>query len=237
MSPDHEGGERLPPQSRDAERCVLGSMLRDNGVMGDVLQILREENFYVDAHQKIFKAITSLYDRGHPVDLVVLAELLREQKQIEDIGGYGYLGELWEAAPTAANAEYYARIVRDKALVRHLIHAGTEILRDAYDQALPAEELLEGAERKILDIAQLGITGQTYTLDQALKEAYDRIDLRQQRDQMSVSGIPTGFIDLDDKTAGLQNSELIILAARPSVGKTAFAGCIARHVAVDVEQP
>src|SRR4029077_19086231 len=171
MSPDQGGGDRLPPQSRDAERSVLGSMLRDNGVIGDVVQIVREENFYLDAHQKIFKAITSLYDRGSPVDAVMLAELLREQKQIEDIRGYGYLGDLWDAAPTAANAEYYARIVRDKALVRHLIHASTEILRDSYDQVASADELLEGAERRILDIAQMGITGQTFTLEEALREA------------------------------------------------------------------
>src|SRR5438132_13826353 len=130
--------------------------------------------------------------------------MLKDQKQIEDIGGYAYLGELWDAAPTAANAEYYARIVRDKALVRHLIHAGTEVLRDAYDQVMPADELLESAERKILDIAQMGITGQTITLQNALREAYDRIDTRGQRGQASVSGLPTGVIDLDEKTAGLQ---------------------------------
>src|SRR6516164_237029 len=237
MPADQGGADRLPPQSREAERCVLGSMLRDNGVIGDVLQVIRAENFYADAHQKTFNAITSLYDRGHPVDLVMLAELLKEQKHIEDVGGYAYLGELWDAAPTAANAEYYARIVRDKAIVRHLIHASTEVLRDAYDQAMPADELLESAERKILDIAQMGITGQTYTLQQALSEAYDRIDARQQHDQTSISGLPTGFIGLDDKTAGLQNSELVILAARPSVGKTALAINIARHAAVDCEKP
>jgi replicative DNA helicase len=212
-------------------------MLRDNGVIGDVLQILREDTFYADAHQKIFKAIVSLYDKGHPVDLVVLAEVLKELKYIEDVGGYAYLGELWDAAPTAANAEYYAKIVRDKAIVRNLIHAGNEILRDSYDQAMPAEELLEGAERKILDIAQLGITGQTYTLSDALKEAYDRIDTRQQHDQLSISGLATGFIDLDNITAGLQNSELIILAARPSVGKTAMALSLARHVIIEENQP
>src|SRR5438094_9204752 len=167
MSPEQGGSERLPPQSRDAERSVLGSMLRENSVIGDVLQIIREENFYLDAHQKVFRAITTLYERGLPIDLVVLAEHLKEQKHIEDVGGYGYLGELWDAAPTAANAEYYARIVRDKALVRHLIHAGTEVLRDAYDQAMPADELLEQRERKILDIAQMGIIGQTVTLQDA----------------------------------------------------------------------
>src|ERR671937_1170910 len=105
MPTDQGGPDRLPPQSREAERSVLGSMLRDNGVIGDVLQIVREENFYLDAHRKIYKGIVTLYDRGQPVDLVMLAELLKEQKQIEDVGGYPFLGELWDAAPTAANAE------------------------------------------------------------------------------------------------------------------------------------
>jgi replicative DNA helicase len=237
MPTDQGGPERLPPQSREAERCVLGSMLRDTGVIGDVLQIIKEENFYADAHRKIYQAIVTLYEKGHPVDLVLLADVLKDHKQIEDVGGYPYLAELWDAAPTAANAEYYARIVRDKAIVRNLIHAGTEILRDAYDQAVPADELLEGAERKILDIAQMGVTGQTYTLGQALSEAYDRIDTRNQRDHMSISGLPTGYIDLDDKTAGLQNSELVIIAARPSVGKTAFAINIIRHIAVEEHHP
>jgi replicative DNA helicase len=237
MSPDHGGPDRLPPQSKEAEQCVLGSMLRDNVVIGDILQIIRPDNFYLDAHQKICQAITGLYDQGHPVDLVVLAEELKNRKHIEDIGGYGYLGQLWDAAPTAANAEYYARIVRDKAIIRHLIHSSNEILRDAYDQAMPADELLESAERKVLDIAEMGITGQTFTLAQALTEAYDRIDTRQQNDQTSISGLPTGFIDLDEKTAGLQNSELVIMAARPSHGKTALAMNIARHVAVEDGQP
>jgi replicative DNA helicase len=237
MPPDQDGLERLPPQSRDAERCVLGSMLRDNGAIGDVLQIVREENFYLDAHQKVFEGITALYDKGQPVDLVILAEWLREQKLIEDVGGYGYLADLWDAAPTAANAEYYAKIVRDKAIIRHLIHASTEILRDSYDQAMPADELLEMAERKVLDIAQMGITGQTFTLEQAVNEAYNRIDTRHQQDQWAISGLPTGFVDLDEKTAGLQNSELIIVAARPSVGKTAFALNLARHVAVEDNRP
>src|SRR5438105_15827244 len=174
MPPPPAEGDRLPPQSPEAERSVLGSMLRDNEVIGDVILILgRPEYFYADAHRKIHQAIISLYEKGHPVDVVVLAEELKQRGQIEDIGGYGYLGKLWDAAPTAANAEYYARIVRDKALVRHLIHASTEILRDSYDQAMPADELLEMAERRVLDIAEMGITGQTTTLEQAVNEAYD----------------------------------------------------------------
>jgi len=223
--------ERTTPHSRDAERCLLGSLLRDNAFIGDIVQLIRTENFYFDAHQKIWQGITALYDKANPVDLITLAEWLREQKFVEDVGGYAYLGELWESAPTAANAEYYARIVREKAIMRNLIHAGTEILRDAYDQALPAEELLEASERKILDVAQIGITGQTMTLTEALGEAFDRIDARSQKDY-SESGLPTGYVDIDEMTAGLHNNELIILAARPSVGKTAMALNIVRNIVV-----
>ncbi len=238
MAPEQVGTERLPPQSREAERSVLGSMLRDNSVISVVVQFLRTEDFYADAHQKIYQAIVSLHDKsGQPVDLVLLAEELKQRGQVEDVGGYAYLGELWDAAPTAANAEYYARIVRDRALVRNLIHAGTEILRDAYDQAQPADELLEQAERKILDVAQMGITGQTYTLEEALAQAYDRIDTRNTGEAMSISGLSTGYTDLNEITAGLQDSELVIVAARPSVGKTSFALNLARNIAVDEGQP
>jgi replicative DNA helicase len=237
MSVDPNGVDRVPPQSKEAERCVLGSMLRDNSIIGDVLQVIREENFYSDAHQKIYRGITGLYDRGHPVDTVLLADWLKQQNLIEDIGGYVYLGELWDAAPTAANAQHYARIVRDKAILRNLIHASNEILRDAHDHIMPAEELLDAAERKVLDIAQMGITGQTFTLEQAMSEAYNRIDLRQQQELGSTSGLATGYVDLDEKTAGLQNSELIIIAARPSVGKTAFALNLVRHIAVEEGRP
>ncbi len=234
-----EGSERLPPQNLDAERSVLGSMLRDNQVVGDVVNVLQHaEHFYTDAHQKIFKGITTLYiDRGQPADLVTLAEYLKQEKQIEDVGGYPYLAELWDAAPTAANAEFYAKIVREKGMIRALIHASNEILRDAYDQAQPAEELLGSAEQKIFDIANKGVAGQTFSLHDVLAEAYDRIDTRLQKGHQTVSGLPTGFVDLDEKTAGLHNSELVILAARPSVGKTAYALNIARHIAVEEGQP
>jgi replicative DNA helicase len=224
---------RLPPQSREAERCVLGSMLRDNMVVSDVVNLVSRDNFYVDAHQKVFDAITRLHNDGLPVDLVVLAEYLTAHKQIEDVGGYAYLAELWDASPTAANAEYYAKIVRDKAIIRSLIHAGNEILRDAYDNVGAAEEMLEAAERKILDIAQSGIIGQTTTLDEAMKEAYDRIDARANK-EFAHTGVMTGYTDLDELTAGLHNNELVLLAARPSVGKTAFALNLIRHVILGV---
>jgi replicative DNA helicase len=232
MSPETIGPDRLPPQNLDAERSVLGSMLRDNDVIDVVTQLITAESFYLDAHRKIFQAISDLRDKGgQPVDLVILAEELIKRNQMEDVGRAPYLAELWDAAPTAANAEYYAKIVRDKAIVRSLIHAGTEILRDAYQQNQPAEELLEGAERKILDVAQVGVTGQTITLEQAIAETYRRIDDRASGKQQA-GGLPTGFADLDEITAGLHDGELIIIAARPSVGKTSFALGITRNIIV-----
>ncbi len=232
------GSERLPPHNPDAERSVLGAMLHDNGVIGDVAQVLRAEHFYAFSHQKIYDGITRLYvEKGHPADLVTLAEILKEQRLIEEIGGYRYLAEIFDAAPSPANAEYYAKIVRDKAIVRNLIHACTDIQRDSQDQVMPADELLDNAERRILEIAEMGLTGNTVTLKDALKEAYDRIDSRAGKTEMSASGLPSGYIDLDNLTAGLQNSELVIIAARPSVGKTSFALNIVRHVVVEERQP
>jgi len=237
MSPDIPGADRLPPQSRDAERCVLGSMLRDNICIHDVVTVVRDESFYFDAHQKIFKTIKEIYDSGNPVDLVILANKLNELKLLEDAGGYQYLYDLWDAAPTAANAEYYAQIVRDKGIVRALIHASNEILRDAYDQGQPADELLARAEREVLDIAEKGVTGTTSTLQDAIGLAFNRMDARAKGGYSDVSGIPTGYVDLDHLTAGLQNNELIILAARPSVGKTAMALNIIRHIVIEEKIP
>ncbi len=237
MPPEAIGPDRLPPQNLDAERSVLGSMLRDNDVIDVVAQLITAESFYLDAHRKIFQTILDLRDKGgQPVDLVILAEELIKRGQLEDIGRAAYLAELWDAAPTAANAEYYAKIVRDKAIIRSLIHASTEILRDAYEQNQPAEELLESAERKVLDVAQMGITGQTITLQEAIAETYRRIDDRASG-KLQAGGLSTGFADLNEITAGLHDGELIIIAARPSVGKTAFSLSLVRNIIVEEQEP
>ncbi len=205
MAEDKNTSDRLPPQNLDAERSVLGSLLRDNKRIDDVVPILHVDHFYADAHRKIYDAIRHLYDNTQRVDTVLLAEELMRRGHIEDIGGYGYLAELWDSAPIAANAEYYAKIVHEKALLRRLIHSTTEILRDAYDQALPIKELVEIAERKILDVSDLGATGEAVTLADALAKAYDRIDDRNRGETMSMSGLATGFTDLDELASGLQN--------------------------------
>lgn len=230
--------DRLPPHNKEAERSVLGSMLRDNGIIGDVVQIVSAQDFYLDAHRKLFAAAVELYDAGRPVDAVTVADVLHQRKQVEDIGGYVYLAELLDAAPTAANAVHYAGLVREKAILRDLVHVGTEIARDAYDGTMPAADLLEQAERKVLDIAQVGAAGQTVTAAQAVGAAFDAIDARTNRDRAAAdAGVPSGLQDLDDLCGGLQPSELVVAAARPSVGKTALALSVARHVAVQLGLP
>ena len=200
-----------------------------------VQQVIRADNFYFDAHQKIFQAICELADEHQPLDLVMLHERLKKNKQLEDVGGVMYLTELWESVPTGANAEYHSKIVRDTAMVRSLIHAGTEILRDAFDRTQSADELVSQAERKIMDIAKAGMVGETFTLSETIHESLARIDSRVGRDtsDLSISGLPTGYHDLDQILAGLHNSELAIIAARPSVGKTAFALNVVRRVVTE----
>ena len=238
MSQEPSVMDRLPPHNRDAERSLLGSMLRDNHSINDVVHLVRADHFYVFAHQKIYEAITKLNDdSGKPADIVTVAEFLAQQKLMDEIGGPAYLAELWDAAPSAAHYRQYAEIVRQKAIVRNIIHACNDLQSEAYDQTQPAQELLDSAERRILEIAEMGLTGDTITLHDALQEAWHRLDQRKKQGENEFSGIPTGYLDLDNLTAGFQNSELIVLAARPSVGKTAFALNIARHVVVEENMP
>jgi replicative DNA helicase len=239
MPGDYSDVDHLPPHNREAERSILGSMLRDNRIIPEVVQKVRAEDFYVFGHQKIFEGITTLaVEKGKEVDVITVDDWLAEKKFLEDAGGHAYLVDLWDAAPgSAGSALHHADIVRQKAIVRHLIHACNEVAQQAYDQSMPATEMLDAAERRIFEIAEMGITGDTKTLQEAIGEAYVRLDQRKQRGDGEYSGIPTGYVDLDSLTAGLQNSELIIVAARPSVGKTSFALNVARHIVVDERLP
>ena len=238
MSQDGDLERRLPPHDREAERGLLGSMLRDNELVGDIVHLIKAEHFYSYAHQELFKAITTLsVDRGIPADPVTLGNYLNENQLTEDVGGVRTIIELWDGAPSAANAVHYAEIIRQKAIVRNLIRTCTELQTEANEASRPAQELLDTAERRILEIAEMGVTGETKTLREAVEEAYERLGARQTRGVTEYSGIPTGYSSLDQLTAGMQNSELIILAARPSVGKTAFALNILRHIVVDEGLP
>src|SRR6516162_1340388 len=213
MYPDPSVMDRLPPHNRDAERSLLSSMLRDNNVIPEAVNLVKAEHFYVFGHQKIFEAITKLNDDANkPADIVTIAEWLTQAKLMEEIGGPGYLADLWDCAPSAAHYRQYAEIIRQKAIIRNLIHACNELHNEALDPTQPVEELLDSAERRILEIAEMGITGNTTTLHEAIAQAYDRLNERKGRAAHELSGIPSGYIDLDELTAGFQNSELIILA-------------------------
>lgn len=238
--PRDAGSDRLPPQNIEAEISVLGAMLLDGNVIDDVVQIVSTECFFRDAHQKIYSTIEELYRASKSVDPLILREELKRRGFLEAIGKgeltTEYIGTLLETVPSAAHATYYARIVREKAIARRLILTANEILRQAFDETDVGDELLADAERRIFDIAQNRVTSETHKLSEVLTEAFDRIDDRASRGGQVLSGIGTGLIELDELTNGLQESEMIVLAARPSVGKTALAMNIAEHVAVELNQ-
>lgn len=225
-----------PPTSEDAEISVLGAMLLDNNVIDLVVQILNKDSFYKNAHKKIFQTIVDLYNKEHAVDLVILKEELSKGGLLEEVGGITYLIEIEESVPMAANVEYYAKIVREKAIKRNLIDAAIKIQKDACDDILDSDELLDKAERNIFEITQKKYLKQANRLYDVLKDTFDRIDDLHDR-KNRLTGLSTGFYELDDMTCGLQPSELIIIAARPSMGKTSLALNILEHIGVVLKKP
>ncbi len=224
--------DRLPPQNLEAEQGVLGGILLDNEVLHEVIPILKVEDFYRDNHQIIFRSIRELYDQGKPVDLIILSEELRRREELERVGGDEILVQLVTSVPHAANARYHAEIVRAKALVRNLIQSANDIIRTGYADNLTANEQLQAAERRIFEIAEEQVSGETVEIKDVVTQAMARISARAEA-KHPISGVPTGYYELDDMTSGFQGAQLIILAARPSMGKTAIALNICEHVAVD----
>jgi replicative DNA helicase len=229
--------DRLPPQHLEAERGVLGSILLDNEVMHDIVVFLRAEDFYRDAHQVLYAAIRDLYDKNKGIDAVTLVEELKLRGQFEQIGGDDTLTEIVSSVPHAANGKYYAEIVKQKATNRQLIEGATEIIRDGYSNQFTAQELLESAERKIFSIAEDQIRGETLELKDVVKQAMDLIAVRADSGGHAVTGLATGLIDLDDITGGFHPGQLIIVAARPSMGKTALALNICDHAGINIKVP
>jgi len=222
--------ERVAPQNIDAEKGVLGSILLDPNACDELASILRKpEEFYSYAHQVMFKHLVEMHNDGKGMDVTLLAERLNAAGDMESIGGTDYLIEVVNSVPTAANAQYYAQIVRDKAMLRAMINASTEILRDAYDASQETRELLSRAEERIFAILETNASGELVAMQDVLHEALDRIDRRLHK---GIGGMSTGFTDLDRMTGGLHESELVIIAARPSMGKTALATNLADHVSI-----
>jgi replicative DNA helicase len=223
--------DRLPPQNIEAEQAVIGAIFLEPTALTLASEILIPEDFYRAAHQKIFNAMLKLNDTGKAVDLITVTEELAATKVLEDIGGVSYLSEVAGSVPTAANIEYYANIVGEKALLRKLIRTATGIAQDGYTREDEVESLLSEAEKSIMEVAQRRNAGAFHNIKDVLVRTYDNIETLHQRTG-DVTGIPTGFAELDRMTAGFQRNDLIIVGARPSVGKTAFALNIAQNVAV-----
>ncbi len=227
---------RSMPESLAAEAAVLGSMIVDPRCIGDVIETLDRNAFYHSEHQMLFDAIISLYEknRGEGIDGVLVRDELERRNQMEAIGGPEYLRRVIETVPSSANVQYYADIVREKMLLRETICAATEILNDAYDESGAAGEKLDEAERKIFAVTDKRITNSAVALKDLVTRAYELIE---RREGTHVTGLPTGYYELDDKTCGLQNGEMIIIAGRPSMGKTALALNIAEHVGIIEKMP
>ena len=234
----NEMGGKIPPHSMDAEIAVLGSMLLDRAAIPKVIEILKAEAFYKDAHKTIFVAIMELFNRAISVDITTLNEELRRLGSLESIGGTYYIIELTSQVPTAANVEYYARIVQERFIKRSLIQTAGEILVSSYDETTDALEEVDKAEAKIFEIAEQRIGKSFMSMKEIAHETFSMIMKNNaQGGQSGITGIPSGFAKLDDMLGGFQNSDLVIIAARPSMGKTALALSIARNVAVEYKQP
>lgn len=228
--------EKIPPQSREAETSVLGAMLMEESALVRALEILKPFYFYEDAHQKIFTAGQSLFEKNQAVDLVTVAEELKKRKQLEEVGGASYLAQLTASVPTAVNLEHYAEIVKEKALLRHLISTATQILQETYEPESEVNTLLDRAEQRIFEISQHQIEGKFIPLKEVIRTSIETIDQLYQRKE-HVTGLATGFKEFDSKTAGLQPSDLIVVAGRPSMGKSAFVTSICEHAGVELKKP
>jgi len=226
--------DRVPPHNLEAEMSLLGAMMLDRHAVGDALLIVDPDDFYVPPHRQIATALMELYDQNVAVDLVTMQEALRQKDWLEEIGGTEYLARLAESVPSAANAEHYARIVKNKAVLRNFITTAGELIRTAFDEDQAVEDFLDGAEQRIFDVTERKTSGQAQAVKDILKATFDEI---QAAAAGGRTGLPTGFFELDSILAGLRKGEMIVLAARPSVGKTALAMNIAMHAAVEERLP
>ena len=228
--------EKLPPQNIDAEQSALGCLLIDKNAIIKVIDFLKAKDFYKPDHQEIYQAMTELFEKNDPIDMLSVSSRLKEKDKLENVGGNAYLTQLVNAVPTAAHVSNYAKIVQRKRILRDLIDVSYDIGQMGYNESEDIEVLLDQAERKIFGITQKSLTQKFLSIKDSLEEAFERID-RLSKHEGGPRGIPTGFIDLDNMLSGLQRSDLIILASRPSMGKSSLALDFARHAAVTQKLP
>ena len=226
---------RLPPQNLEAEMSVLGGILLENEALHLALEYLRSEDFYREPHRKIFTALIKLSERNEPADLVTLTSILKESASLDEVGGSTYLGQLVDFVPTAANIGYYCRLVKEKAIARELIRVATEIAGRCYEGG-ENEPALDWAEGEIFKIANMKAKRSFYKTGDIVKDTIKTIETLYGREEL-ITGVPTGFQDIDTMTSGLQKGDLIIVAGRPSMGKTAFCLNLVEHAAIRVAKP
>ncbi|MFW6128802.1 MAG: replicative DNA helicase [Candidatus Aminicenantaceae bacterium] len=226
--------KKTPPHNLEAEKTVLGGILVNNNNLNVVLSIISPQDFYKDAHQKIIENIIQMIDKGIPVDLLSLTETLQKSGRLEEVGGVSYLSSLMDGVPRSLNIEYHTKTIKEKALLRRLIISSAKIISSSYEQKDDPDTLLDAAQSAIIDVAEQRIKPGFIPVGELMDSSLERIKALQQRKE-AVTGIPTGFQDLDRWTSGLHDSEFIVIAARPSMGKTALALNISHHVGVNTD--
>jgi replicative DNA helicase len=227
---------KLPPQHIEAEQSILGGILIENEAINRVTEILDADDFYREAHRKIFNALIDLSERDEPADLITLTNELRKINQLDSIGGASYIASLIDSVPTAANIQYYAKIVKEKAILRKLIQTSTEIITQSYEDRGDVEGFLDEAERSIFEISERRVRPSFFPVREIVKESFATIEKLFKKKEL-VTGVPSGFKELDRMTAGFQPSDLVIIAGRPSMGKTAFCLDVAEYAAIDNKIP
>lgn len=227
---------KVPPQNIEAEQSVIGAILIENSALYKAIEILHVNDFYKEAHRKIFLTMLELSEKNEAIDLVTLAEYLRKKNALDSIGGATYLSLLSNAIPTAANIRYHSKIVHEKALLRNLINTATEIVTRGYEDSRDVEELIDYAENAIFSISEKKIRPSFIAIKDIIKDSFETIERLSEKKEL-VTGIATGFHDLDILTSGFQPSDLVIVAGRPSMGKTALSLCVAQHVGIEKQKP
>ena len=227
---------KIPPQNIEAEQAVLGAILLENDAFHQVIEILKVSDFYREAHRKIFAGMIELYNKNEPSDLITLTDILKQKNHLESVGGPSYLSSLVDNIPTAANVLHYAKIVRERSILRKTINAATEIISKGYEDGEDVDNLLDFAENSIFQISEYQIKPSFYPLREIIKDSFVTIEKLYEKKEL-ITGVASGFADLDRLTSGFQESDLIIIAGRPSMGKTSFALNIAQYAAIEKNIP
>jgi len=228
--------DKVPPQSLEAEQAVLGAIILDGESIAKAIELITPQDFYKESHRKIYQAMLSLFDKNEPIDLITLTEHLKDNGELDEVGGLSYLSNLATAVPTAANIKYHAKLIREKALLRSLLSSCTKIITKVYEEPEDPEEMIDYAERLIFDISEQRTNTSFYQMKDVVKHAFKIIESMYEKKAV-ITGISSGFKDLDELTSGFQPGDLIIIGGRPGMGKTAFSLNIAQHVGVELGEP